>query len=169
MNIMCPQKFKGPTKFLRHTLDLGTTHSSPLTDPGYPGWAQRSGARRPPHSPPPFGSLEEQVTKLHFLADRIPVLYLHKSLYEYSIRHRLTHSHLPRGLDLDTRPHPGSYFHVPTTVAFYCIFLKIEVCDFPSSFPLFYLLNVWRCGRVFNFATTVTVSFSFFNILELGN
>jgi hypothetical protein len=34
MNIMCRQKFKGPTKFLRHTLNLGTKNSSPLTDPG---------------------------------------------------------------------------------------------------------------------------------------
>ncbi len=37
MNMMCPQKFKGPTKSLRHTLDLGTKHSSPLTDPSLTG------------------------------------------------------------------------------------------------------------------------------------
>jgi hypothetical protein len=140
MNIMCPQKFKGPTKFLRHTLDLGTTYCSPLTDPSltdpgsvyndtncvsknhhqnrpkisflkivprhrtafvapsgsnwiwtldprYAGQAQREIPS--PHPTPQnenehasFGSLEEQVTRLHFLADRIPVLYLHNWQYE---------------------------------------------------------------------------------------
>jgi hypothetical protein len=38
-------------------------------------------------------SLEQQVTRLHFPTDSIPVfisLYLHKSLYEHSNRHRLT-------------------------------------------------------------------------------
>jgi len=46
MNIMCPQKLKGPTKFLRHILDLGTKHSSPFVAPRtvyarYPGSSQR--------------------------------------------------------------------------------------------------------------------------------
>jgi len=102
MNIMCPQKLKGPTKFLRHTLDLGTKHSSPFlaprlsdwirtVDTRYPGSSQRYFQLTPPPAPPPnvhkhvsFGSLEQQVTRLHFLADRIPVLYLRKSPYQHS-------------------------------------------------------------------------------------
>jgi hypothetical protein len=163
MDIMCPKKFRGPRKFLRHTLDLGTTDSSPLTDPAYPGLAQRWAPVPPPHS----GVLRNKLQNCTFLPTESPsCTYI--SLYMNNPSGTASHSHLLCRLDSDIRPHPGSHFHVPTTVAFCCIFLKIEVCDFTSSFPLFYLLNVWCCGRVFNFATTVTVSFSFFNIFELA-
>jgi hypothetical protein len=159
MNIMCPQKLKGPTKFLRHTLDLGTKHSSPFlaprlsdwirtVDTRYPGSSQRYFQLTPPPAPPQTcinmchsGVLSNKLQDCTFLPTEsrsCTYVSLHINI---PIRHRLTQpSAVPPGFGHSTPPRipfPRSYY-----CAFFCIFLKIEICDFPSSFPLFYLLKI---------------------------